>query len=139
MGKIAVAGKLLDQELSTLKLKRHDLAKADLTLGEKAYLMGSAGTESQLVSTIERVTEQLRQLREKQIDSGSTFAEKAKAIALRIFKVVQIGVLELQRRRMLRQLGGSVRQSATDNKLAAETQAARGVADRVSALEAEIS
>jgi hypothetical protein len=137
--KLAVAARVLGKELRRLKLERLDLRRADYRLGEKAYATGMAGGQGELVSKLDGVAQRVTQLRQHQAEAGSTFAEKAKAWAHRIARAVQIGALKLKRRRLLRQFGANLRQSAANSSLAEETQLAREVADRVSSVETEMS
>ena len=137
--KIAVAARLLGKELHRLKLKRVDLRRVELRLGEKAYTTGTTDGQSELVSKLDRVTRRLTQLRQQEVQPLSTFGGKIKALISKIAKAIQIGVLQLKRRRLLKQLGAKLRQSATNSSLAEETQLARGVADRLSSVETEIT
>jgi tetratricopeptide (TPR) repeat protein len=136
--KLAIAARVLGKELRRLKLKRVDLARADLPLGEKAYATGIAEGQAELVSKLDRVAQRLTELRQQRIQAASTLGEKAKVLASRIGKAIQIGALKLRRRRILRQLGAKLRQSGTKSSLAEEAQAAQGVADRLSSIETEI-
>src|SRR6266513_6353788 len=136
---MAIAARLFGKGLYRLRLNRLDLARADRRLGAKAYATGTAEGQVELVSRLDRVTERLTQLRRQEVEPASTFAEKAKLLASRIGKAIQIGALKLRRRRILRQLGANLRKSAANRSLAEETQLARGVADRVSSVETEIS
>ena len=102
--KLAVAARVLGKELRRLKLKRMDLARADLRLGEKAYATGMADGQAELVSKLDGVAQRVTQLRQHEAESASTFGEKAKALANRIARAVQVGALQLKRRRILRRL-----------------------------------
>src|ERR1700730_14235709 len=113
--KLAVAARVLGKELRRLKLKRMDLARADLRLGEKAYATGMADGQAELVSKLDGVAQRVTQLRQHEAEAGSTFAEKAKALANRIARAVQVGALQLKRRRILRRLGASLRQGGTNS------------------------
>ena len=77
-------------------------------------------------------------MRQQRIQAASTLGEKAKVLASRIGKAIQIEALKLRRRRILRRLGANLRQSDANSSLAEEIRAARGVADRVSSVETEI-
>jgi hypothetical protein len=68
--KLALAARVLGKELRRLKLKRVDLPKADLRLGEKAYATGAAEGEPELVSKLDRVSERLKQLRQQERQAG---------------------------------------------------------------------
>jgi len=135
--KLAVAARLFGSELYRLKLKRVDLSKADLRLGEKGYATGVTEGEPELVSRLDRVAERLKQLRQQERRAGSTLGEKAKLLASRIGKAIQIGALKLRRRRILRQLGTSLRQGGTNSS--EEARSASAVADRITATEAAIT
>lgn len=136
--KIAVTAHLLGRELYRLKLKRLDLPKADLRLGQKAYATGATEGEPELVSKLDRVSERLKQLRQQERQAASTFGEKAKVLASRIGKAIQIGALKLRRRRILRQLGAKLRQSGVNSSLKEETRSACAVAERIGSLDAEL-
>ena len=66
LGKLAVAVRLLARELHRLKLKRLDLPRADLRLGQKAYTTGATEGEPEFVSKLDRVSERLKQLRQQE-------------------------------------------------------------------------
>jgi len=55
LGKLAVAARLFGSELYRLKLRRVDLSKADLRLGQKAYATGATegGPEFDKIKSIE--------------------------------------------------------------------------------------
>jgi hypothetical protein len=113
----AVAARLAAKELHRLKLRRFDLANADLRLGEKAHANGVADGQAELVSRLDRATQSLTQLRQHKVEATFTFGDKAKAFARNIAKAVQIGALQLKRRRILRQLGAKLRQSDMNSSL----------------------
>ena len=129
---------MLGKELRRLKLKRVDLARADLRLGEKAYATGMADGQAELVSKLDRVAQRLTELRQQRIQAASTLGEKAKVLASRIGKAIQIGALKLRRRRILRQLGAKLRQSGVNGSLKEETRSACAVAERIGSLDAEL-
>lgn len=101
--KIAISRRLLWEELKRLKIKRLDLAKADLRLGEKAYATSMADGQAEFVSRLNEVTRRVAELRQEEVETV-TFGEKAKAFATKIAKAVQLGALQLKRRRMFRRL-----------------------------------
>ena len=136
--KLAVAARVLGKELRRLKLKRMDLARADLRLGEKAYATGMADGQAELVSKLDGVAQRVTQLRQHEAEAGPTFGEKAKVLASRIGKAIQIGALKLRRRRILRQLGAKLRQSGVNGSLKEETRSACAVAERIGSLDAEL-
>ena len=115
---MAIAARLFGKELYGLRLNRLDLAKADRRLGAKAYASGAAEKQAKLVSKLDRVTEHITQWRRQKIQAATTFGGKLKAFAIKGAKTVQIAALQRKRRRMLRQLGANLRQSAADNSLA---------------------
>jgi tetratricopeptide (TPR) repeat protein len=129
---------VLGKELRRLKLKRMDLARADLRLGEKAYATGMAEGQAELVSKLDRVAQRLTELRQQRIQAAPTLGEKAKLLASRIGKAIQIGALKLRRRRILRQLGAKLRQSGANSSLREETRWASAVAERIGSLDAEL-
>jgi TPR repeat protein len=137
--KLAIAARVLGKELRRLKLKRMDLARADLRLGEKAYATGMADGQAELVSKLDGVAQRVTQLRQHEAEAASTFGEKVRALANRIARAVQVGALELKRRRLLRRLGASLRQGGTKSSLAEEARSASAVADRITATEAAIT
>jgi len=61
--KIAISRRLLWEELKRLKIKRLDLAKADLRLGEKAYATSMADGQAEFVSRLNEVTRRVAELR----------------------------------------------------------------------------
>jgi len=136
--KLGVALYLLGKELRRLKLKRIDLRRADLRLGEKAYSSGAIEGQAELVSRLDGLTKRVTQLGQQERKAGSTFGEKAKKFASKVATAVQIGVLQLKRRRILRRLGANLRQSAANSSLLEETKTARAVADRLSSVETRI-
>jgi hypothetical protein len=69
--KIAVIAHLLGRELYQLKLKRLDLSKADLRLGQKAYATGATEGQSELGPRLDRVAECLKQLRQPESQTAS--------------------------------------------------------------------
>jgi len=66
MKKMAVTAHLLGRKLYQIKLKRLDLPKADLRLGQKAYTTGATEGEPEFVSKLDRVSERLKQLRQQE-------------------------------------------------------------------------
>ena len=136
--KMAIAERLFGKELYGLRLNRLDLAKADRRLGEKAYATATADEEAELVSKLDGVTEHLTRWQQQEIQAATTFGGRLKAFAIKAAKTVQIAALQRKRRRMLRQLGVNLRQSAANSSLVEETQLARGVADRLRSVEMEI-
>src|SRR5207244_5877367 len=118
----AVAARLLGNELHRLRLKGVDQARADLRLGEKAYATGIADGQAELVSKLDGVARRVTQLRQHEAEAASTFGEKAKAWANRNARAVQIGALQIKRRRLLRQLGAKLRQSGANSSLKEETR-----------------
>ena len=66
------------------------------------------------------------------------FGEKAKVLASRIGKAIQIGALKLRQRRILRELGAKIRQSGVNSSLKEETRSACAVAERIGSLDAEL-
>ena len=137
--KIAIATRLFGKELQRNKLNWFDLRRADYRLGEKAYATGTAYAQAELVSRLNGVTEHITQLQRQEIQAATTFGDNVKAFASKVGKTVQISALQRKRRRILRRLGANLRQSAANSSLVEETQLARGVADRVSSVETEIS
>ena len=137
--KMAIAARLFGKGLYRLRLNRLDLARADRRLGAKAYATGTAEGQVELVSRLDRVTEHITQLQRQEIEAATTFGGKLKAFAIKAAKTVQIAALQRKRRRILRQLGADLRQGPANSSLVEETQLARGVADRVSSVETEIS
>ncbi|HZD07901.1 MAG TPA: hypothetical protein VE176_06610, partial [Candidatus Limnocylindrales bacterium] len=103
--KIAVAARLLARELHHLKLKWVDLARADRRLGEKAYATRAADGQPEVVSQVDELTRRVTQLRQQKFEAACTFSGKAKAFASKIGKAIQLGVLHLRCRRILKQLG----------------------------------
>lgn len=136
--KMAITARLAVKQFHRVKIRRVDLARADLRLGEKGCAAGVTEGEPELVSRLDRVAERLKQLQQQERKAASTLGEKAKVLASRIGKAIQIGALKLRRRRILRQLGAKLRQSGTKSSLAEEAQAAQGVADRLSSIRTEI-
>jgi uncharacterized repeat protein (TIGR03803 family) len=135
--KLALAARVLGKELRRLKLKRVDLARADLRLGEKAYATGMADGQAELLSKLDGVAHRITQLRHHEAEAASTFGEKAKALTNRIARAVQVGALQLKRRRLLRHLGANLRQGGTNSS--EEARSASAVADRITATEAAIT
>jgi hypothetical protein len=90
------------------------------------------------VSKLDRVAQRLTELRQQRIQAASTLGEKAKVLASRIGKAIQIGALKLRRRRILRQLGAKLRQSGVNGSLKEETRSACAVAERIGSLDAEL-
>ena len=138
LNRIGVAVRLAAKELYRLKLKRIDLPKADLRLGEKAYATGTANGQTELVSKLDELTQRVTQLRQQGVEPATTFGEKVKVFASKIAQAVQVGALQVKRRRILGQLGANL-QNEANSSLAEETQVARGVADRLNSIEAEIA
>lgn len=138
VNKLAVAARLAANEVQRIKLARYDLARADLALGEQAYTSGNAYGQADLVSKLDLLTQGLKQLRQRKVEPTSTFADKAKAFASKNGRAVQAGVLQLKRRRLLRQLGGKIRQSGENGSLAERAHSARSLADRINCIETQI-
>ena len=70
--KLALAVRVLGKELRRLKLKRMDLARADLRLGEKAYATGIADGQAELVSKLDGVAQRVTQLRQQEAEATNT-------------------------------------------------------------------
>jgi uncharacterized repeat protein (TIGR03803 family) len=136
--KIVITARLMGKELYRLKLSRVDLPRADLRLGEKAYANDVSQGQTQLISRLDRLSKRVIHLRQSGDEPASTFVDKAKALAKATSKAAQILALQLERRRILRQLGKRLRESGASNSLAEETQSACAVADRISSLNADI-
>ena len=134
---IAIAGRLLGKELHRLKLKWLDLQGADLRLGEKAYATGKVDGQSELSTKLDGVRQRITQLRERQGQTPSTFGGKVKAFATKVRKTLQIGALQLKRRRLLRRLGASLRQGGTNSS--EEARSASAVADHITSVETAIA
>jgi hypothetical protein len=69
---------VLGKELRRLKLKRMDLARADLRLGEKAYTTGMADGQAELVSKLDGVAQRVTQLRQHEAEADLRSARKPK-------------------------------------------------------------
>jgi len=137
--KMAIAVGLFGKELYRLRLNRLDLPRAERRLGEKAYATGTADGQPELVSRLDQVTGRVTQLRQQKSEVSSTFSGKAKALASKIGRAVQLGTLLLRRRRIQRQLGAMLRQSDANSSSAEEARHASAVADRITLIDAEIT
>ena len=136
--KAFIAGRLLRYELQRMKLRRFDLAAANLELGKKAYIARVSPSQPDLIARLDALVERETQLRQSRNEPASTFGAKVKALANTTAKASQIAGLKFKRRRLLKQLGKSVRQDGATGSLAEDTQHAAMIENQIGAVETEM-
>ncbi|MEP7015032.1 MAG: hypothetical protein ABI925_06310 [Verrucomicrobiota bacterium] len=135
---MVISARLMGKEIYRKKLKWFDLRKADYRLGKKAYENGLASEQTQHISRLDQLRDRLARLRKDSDTTVASFSDKAKALARAVARGIQTGTLNIRRRRILAELGASVRQRGKNGSLEEETKSARTLAKRIALVDTDI-